>query len=136
LTGVRIYEATVRHVITYNRVAIMVHTDFDVSFTHICYLTGVPHISSDGLWDEARYALILIVGGKDVLVEIDSDAKRINNMQPVRMYRQGSLPPDCRDCTITINTVEYVQVNRYMSWLAERGFPDDVIKKHRRQFKN
>ena len=132
----RLYDATVRHIFSPNRVEILVHTDFRVSFTHFCELVGVP-IPDLEIYDRARHAFILIAGGKPVLVETEPDAKVSNPyLTPIYIYRRGSLPRDCRDCAVTAGEVEYINVNRYLVWLSERGYPIETVKKHRKGFKN
>lgn len=129
----RLFSGKVDHIHAVSVVDLMIHTDFDVSFKHRCSLYSVPRIDDCNslAFSHAKQCAVIMMGGRDVVVETVPVPKRAN-MTSVVVYRRGAVPPV--DCNIDIDGVDYVNVNRYLKWLAsqERPYDKSLVLNHRR----
>ena len=129
----RLFPGRVDHVHAVSIWDLMIHTDFDVSFRHRCVLFGVPKIDdcNSVLFSHAKQCAVIMVGGRDIIVE-SVDVPKKANMTSVVVYRRGAVPPV--DCNIDIDGVDYFNVNRYLKWLAsqERPYDKRLVLNHRR----
>ena len=129
----RLFTGKVHHVHAVSIVDLMIQTPFDVSFTHRCILHKVPKVAGESsrLFNDAKQCAIILIGGKDVIVETVPVPKRAN-MIAVSLYIKGTVPPT--DCNVTIDDVDYIYVNRYLEWLStnDRPFDKSLVSRHKR----
>lgn len=129
----RLFAGKVHHIHAASLIDVMVHTDFDVSFTHRCILFGVPKIDDKDSreFKDAKQCAIILIGGRDVIIETVPVPKRANSVSVI-LYLKGLVPPS--DCNVAIDEVDYINVNRYLTWLSERDLAYDrtLASRHKR----
>lgn len=129
----RLFWAKVQYIHAHSIIDLLVRTEFDVSFTHRCFLWGVEKIDDTDSreFKDSKRCAVQLLGGRSVVVETVKAPKR-SNMAPVVIYVKGRVPES--DCNITIDDVDYVNVNRYLNWLAVQELPFDkgLVTAHKR----
>lgn len=127
-----LYGGRIQHIHAPTVIDVSIATEFAISFTQRCLLYDVAKIEAESPeFVAAKTCLIMLLGGRDVVVETIDAPKRANMVQ-VLVYRKGSVPPS--DCNVTIDDVDYINVNRYMTWLASHSKPFDrnLVAQHRK----
>jgi hypothetical protein len=128
LLPARLYRARVRHVCSCSLVDVDIMLDFGLRVLQRIQLHDVS-FEHNGHTDTAKAALISVCpGSEDIVLEPIGRDLRVGNTWPVIVYRKGNVPAE--DCVIGIDQEDYVNVNRYLRWLGERGFPADIVRQH------
>lgn len=129
----RLFLAKVNYIHAHSIIDLLVRTEFDVSFTHRCFLFNVSRIEDTDSreFKDSKRCAVQLLGGRSVVVETVKAPKR-SNMVPVVLYVKGRVPAP--DCNITIDDVDYVNVNRYLNWLAvqDQPFNKTLVTAHKR----
>lgn len=134
LKAPRLYNAKAHHVHSSTLVDVLIHTDFEISFTQRCFLYGVPRTENGDSEEfrDSKQCTIMLIGGRDIVIETVAGTGKKSNMFPIIVYRRGAVP--VADCNVAIDGVDYVNINRYLSWLGEQEKPFDraTVGSHRR----
>lgn len=132
LDGQQIYKAKTHHINNVLSVEFMVNLRFNVFTILNVKLPGIdlPFLQKDDeasckLSDLARYCLIILIGGKNVLLKIDDDSKR--NVSGVVLLK-STCPIE--QCNTVYNDEVYINVNEYLKWLSVNGFDAKIVKQH------
>jgi len=130
LTTRRLYTVRVEHVMDGRTVAGQVQLGLGV---FVQKLLKLADISLDGLSaDElhrAQGALIkLCPGGKKVIVEPHVAEAHSDRCVPATIYKEGTV--GFMDCTLGIDGIPFVNVNRVMQEFRRVGFASAVVRHH------
>ena len=126
------YRAKTHHVNTPTSIDVMVDIRFGIFTLVEIKLKGVDlsfvnrdDENSQKLIDQAKYCLIILLGGKNILVEVEDDSKR--KTKGIILLKSPCPLPECR---VEYQGDEYVNVNRYMDYLNKGGFSPESVKNH------
>jgi len=118
----QLLSAKTSHVSSVNSVSLCVYLRFRISIIVDVKLDDVPFETN--VADDGKHCLIIMIGGKKILLDTDDHEKRFPYMGT--LYVKGQIPH--KDCCVSINNISYINVNRYMSWLRGQNFDVELLK--------
>lgn len=126
MTGPRLYQSRIHRVPTYSSVIAHMDLGFGVFVQKEITVEGVTSTMVKDQWKEATHCLVVLCGGKDVLLYVDGSEKRyvgriyVPEWVPASPAIPLSTPPGFKD--------GMVEVGSWMSWARDHGFDAKILR--------